>query len=223
MSSWTEHSVLRGDTAREAAAADFGTDLRAGIPAPSHLVSRHRESARTAGYAEGWAQGQRAARLAAQAAADQAAAAQAAADAAREAALRRALSAVGGAAQSVADREAPVLAALGAQILDAATALAEAIVGYEIATNPDSAVHAVRRALAMAPATHDVTVRLHPADHRALTGGDTPCQQDVNGRTVTVAPDPALQPGDATATHGVTHVDATIANALARAREVLTS
>ncbi|GGJ82520.1 hypothetical protein GCM10010123_10220 [Pilimelia anulata] len=219
----TQPSVLRGADAAAVAAADFGTDLREAVPAPSHLVAHQQDAARTAGYADGWAQGQRAARIAAAAAAERLAAATAAADAARDAALHRAMAAVAGAVRGIEQRETAAMGDLTATILASATALAEAIIGYEIDKNPDSALHAVRRALAMAPTTEDVTVRLHPADHRALTGSATAATQSIDGRTVTVHPDPDLQPGDATATYGVTRIDATVANALARAREVLAS
>ncbi|GGK18177.1 hypothetical protein GCM10010124_08460 [Pilimelia terevasa] len=224
MSSWTEpNPVLRGADAAQVAAADFAADLRAAVPAPSHLVAQQQQAARTAGYAEGWAQGQRAARVAAQAVADQLAAADAAETTAREALLGQAIQAVAGAMAQVEAREAPVVAEIGASIFAAATALAEAVIGYEINTNPDTPMHAVRRALAMVPTAEDVTVRLHPSDHRALTGSETTVAESVDGRAVTLHPDPGLQPGDATADYGVTHIDATIANALDRAREVLAS
>jgi flagellar assembly protein FliH len=78
----------------------------------------------------------------------------------------------------------------------------------------------VRRALSLVPDGTSVTVRLHPDDHRALVGpgGST---YAVEGRPITVRADADLAPGDAVAEYGMTTVDATIAAAVARVREVL--
>lgn len=212
--------VLRGTDASDATAADFGVDLRAALPVPSALVTQARAAARTAGYAEGWAQGQRAAQVAARAAADQRAAAERAAAAEHAAAVRRAVAAIAEAAADLDARWAPALAEIEEALLSAAVEVAEAIVGYELSRADDRPVAAVRRALSMAPGCGPVTVRLNPDDHRTLVGaGGT--TYAVDGRAITVRPDAALAPGDAVAEHGVTTVDATIAAAVARVREVL--
>ncbi|GAA2516190.1 FliH/SctL family protein [Pilimelia columellifera] len=222
MSSFPESDpVLRGAQASKVTAASFNTDLRSAVPAPSRLVDEARAAARTAGYAAGWAQGQQAARIAAQAEADQRAAAQAAQDVARAAALNTALTAMALAAASVESRELALLTDLSETIVAAALTLTEAVIGYELDHGPDGAMAAVRRALSMAPTAEDITVRLHPNDHQAITGEATPAKQSVDGREITLRPDATLHPGDAIATFGVTEIDATVAGALARAREVL--
>jgi flagellar assembly protein FliH len=76
------------------------------------------------------------------------------------------------------------------------------------------------RALALAPSGRPVTVHLHPADHATVTGGQ-PGPVEIEGRSVTLLADPTLQPGDAVAECDATIIDARIAPALARAREVL--
>ncbi|HWG98670.1 MAG TPA: FliH/SctL family protein [Pilimelia sp.] len=212
--------VLRGDLARGAAAVRFDVNLRTSAPVPSELVEQARAQARTTGYAEGWAQGQRAARIAAQAVADQAAAEQRAAVAAGEAALARAVAAVDRAAADLAQRQLAAVAQAHEALLAAAVTVAEALLGAELSTGEDRGLAAVRRALAAAPERGEVTVRLHPADHHALTGPDAGAYE-VDGRPVTLRPDPALAPGDAVAECGVVTVDATLAAAVARVREVL--
>jgi flagellar assembly protein FliH len=212
--------VLRGEGAREIAAASFDVDLRSARPLPSALVAQARDAARTAGYADGWAQGQRAAKVAAQAVADQVAAAERAAVQQRTAAAEQAVAAVAQAAANLDARRTTTLAELGDAVLSAAVEVAEAILGYEVSRAEDSGLAAARRALAMVPECAAVTVRLNPDDHRALAadGGTT---YAVDGREITLRADAALARGDAVAEYGVTTVDATLANALARVREVL--
>jgi len=216
-----QQPVLRGTEAIAIESADFSTDLRSAIPSPSKLVDRARSAAQTAGYAEGWAQGQRAAQVAAKAAADQAAAAREADEVRRAAALKKATQAMAHAAAAVEARQIPVLTDLADTILASALALAEAVIGYEIAHDANGPLTAVQRALAMVPTADNVTVRLHPNDHQALTGSATQYSHSIDGREISVRPDETLNPGDALATYGVTEIDATVAGALARAREVL--
>ena len=75
--------------------------------------------------------------------------------------------------------------------------------------------------MATAPDAGPLTVSLHPDDFMTLVGtaGDTEFEYD--GRRITLRPDSSLSPGDATAETGMATVDATIAAAVARAREAL--
>jgi flagellar assembly protein FliH len=190
------------------------------MPVSDAVTDAARDAARTAGYADGWAQGQRAARVAARAVADQLAAEERAAAAARAEAVRRALAAVARAAAELDARRAPALAEIEDQVLHAAVEIATAIVGYEIAHAPDRPVTAVRRAMSLVPDGVPVTVRVHPDDHQTLVGaGGTTYALD--GRAITVRADAALAPGDAVAEYGVTTIDASLAAAAARIREVL--
>jgi flagellar assembly protein FliH len=64
-----------------------------------------------------------------------------------------------------------------------------------------------------------VLVRLNPADHAVVAAAGT--QREIDGRTVTLLPDPALRPGDAVAMCDATTIDARLDGALARIRDVL--
>ena len=213
--------MLRGATASGAAPALFGVDLRRDVPPDSAVVERAKEAARTTGYAEGWAQGQRAAAVAAAAAQERARAAEQAHDARRAAALAQAVNALGRAVTGLEATLMPTLAELQEVILAHAFELAEAIIGRELAEGAHRGADALRRAMNAAPEHGDVTVRLHPDDYLNLVGAATDADYNYQGRPVHLRPDPGLRPGDAVAETGSTTVDATIAAAVARAREVL--
>lgn len=213
--------VLRGDLASEATAAAFGVDLRRGIPGDSAPVKRAKEAGRTAGYAEGWAQGQRAAAVVAQAALEQAAAAEQAYDARRAAALAQGVAALGRAAESLENSQLPTLHQLQELILSHALELAEAILGRELTDSQDRGTDAVRRAISVAPVQGEITVRLHPDDYRNIMGSALDAEYSYHGRPVHLRSDPTLRPGDAIAETGSTTVDASIAHAIQRAKEVL--
>jgi flagellar assembly protein FliH len=213
--------VLRGSSAQEATAASFGVDLRRGVPSDSAPVERAKDAARTAGYAEGWAQGQRAAAQAAQAIQDQAVAAAQAHEARRAAALAQAVSAVARSASALETQLMPTVAELQELILGHAVELAEAILGRELAEAEGRGADAVRRAFAAAPDGGEISIRLHPDDYRNIMGSATDADYVYEGRPVRLRPDPAIRPGDAVAETGATTVDASIATALQRAREVL--
>jgi flagellar assembly protein FliH len=124
---------------------------------------------------------------------------------------------------AVADLERqmlPVAAEFENLIVETAFTLAEAIIGREPALATEPGRDAMARALALAPSGRPVTVRLHPADHETVTGGQ-PGPVEIEGRSVMLLADPSLQPGDAIAECDATIIDARIAPALARAREVL--
>lgn len=220
-SSPDERAVLRGAVAEDAAAASFGVDLRRGVPADSAPVERAKAAARTAGYAEGWAQGQRAAAVAAKAAAERALAAEQAHDARRAAALAQSINALGRAVTGLEAQLMPTLAELQELVLGHAFELAEAIIGREIADAEGRGRDALRRAMTTIPHHGEVTVRLHPDDYRNLVGPAPEADYNFEGHPVHLRPDPDLQPGDAVAETKSTTVDASIAAAMSRAREVL--
>jgi flagellar assembly protein FliH len=220
-SSPDDRPVLRGAVAKEATAASFGVDLRRGVPADSAPVERAKDAARTAGYAEGWAQGQRAAAVEAQAARQRAQASEQAHDSRRAAALAQSVNALGRAVTGLETQLMPTLAELQELVLAHAFELAEAIIGRELAEPDGRGADALRRAMATAPDQGDITVRLHPDDYRNLVGSATDADYNYQGRPVFLRPDPGLRPGDAVAETGSTTVDASIAAAVQRAREVL--
>ena len=229
--------VLRGTVAESAAAARFGVDLRREPPIDSGPVERAKEQARTAGYAEGWAQGRRAAAVEAAEAADRARALEQAHEQRRTAALAQAVNALGRAVTGLETQLMPTLQELQEAVLRHAFELAEAIIGRAVDDPEGRGADALRRAMAAAPEQGDVVVSLHPDDYRTLVGTDAdavplPGASDGGenprigvftyaGRAIHLRPDPSLRPGDAIAQTGSTTVDASLAAAIARAREAL--
>jgi flagellar assembly protein FliH len=214
-------SVLRGAGAEGATAARFDADLTAGAsPIATRRGDEAWTAARTAGYAEGWAQGQRAARVAAQAAEDQLTAARRAEEAERGATARQALHALVRAADDLAARTVPAVEAIEDLLLRTAMDLAEAVLGHELSAGAARDVTALRRAIAAAPGDGALTVRVHPDDYRTLTEVLADAG-NFDGRAVTLVADATLRPGDAMAETGMTTVDATLAGALVRVRQVL--
>jgi flagellar assembly protein FliH len=216
-SSWPS-TVVRGE--RAVTAARFDVDLREQPTLPNEVADRLRAEAQAAGYATGWAQGRREAEVSARAARERTAAQ--AREQAEMQALRveQAIAAVTRAAAGLERQMIPVAAEFEDLIVGAAFTLAEAILGRELAMATDPGRDAVARALALAPTGRPITVRLHPGDHATVTGGQFESVQ-MDGRTVTLVADPGLQPGDAVAECDATIIDARIAPAVARVREVL--
>ena len=220
-SSPDDRPVLRGTVADSATTALFGVDLRHGVPADSAPVERAKDQARTTGYAEGWAQGRRAAALEAQAAAERARAVEQAHDQRRAGALAQAVNALGRAVTNLETQLMPTLHELQEAVLAHAFELAEAIVGRTVDDPDRRGADALRRAMNAAPDQGEIVVSLHPDDYRNLVGSTSDADYNYGGRPVHLRPNPALRPGDAIAETGTTTVDASIAAAVARAREAL--
>lgn len=179
-----------------------------------------------AGYAAGWAQGRQAAAVASQEESRrlhaEIEAAAAAAAVAAEARVNRALHALASAARRLDERSTPGLAELETTVVDSVFTLAEAVIGRELAIAETPGADAIARALAAVPTGGPVTVHLHPSDLATITeitGNNG--QLTIEGRSVLVRSDPALQQGDAIAECDATTVDARIAPAVHRIREVL--
>ena len=180
------------------------------------IAERSHQAARAQGYAIGWAEGRRVALARAE---EEAEAVRREADearAGRDAEHRHAMAALDAAAQELGARLQEAVDALAEQAVHAALELTRAVLGREVATAADPGADAIRRAMAMVDPTVPVTVRLHPEDRATLDPAV------LEGRTVTVVDDPALARGDAVAETEDILVDATIAAALERVREVLT-
>ncbi len=214
-------AVLRGSHAASVTAASFAVDLRTAVPVDSEAVEKVKAEARTAGYAEGWAQGQREAAVEADSAAARARAAEQAHEQRRAAALAQAVNALGRAVTELENQLMPTFGELQEVLLAHAFELAEAIVGRTLADPQGRGADALRRAMAAAPETADLIVNLHPDDFHTLVGDAGETDFDHDGRRVSLRPDPTLRPGDAVAETGMASVDATIAAAVARAREAL--
>ncbi len=201
-------------------------ELTSSAGVPSRLLDQARGDARAVGYAQGWSQGlreavesQAAALVAAQAAADRAAAA-------RLAALNSVLGALGTAAEKFAAETVRLTDDIADQILAAAVQLATVLLGQELAQPATSATAALARALAAAPGSDAITVRLSAADHAVLSGPDGPAllaALDNSGRQIVLELDPALARGDALARSGVAAVDARLSEAVRRLSEGLSA
>lgn len=125
----------------------------------------------------------------------------------------RAVAVLEAAARALHARTAPVLAAAEAELASAAVAIAEAVVGHELADAETGAKAALARALSGVDAAAVIAVRLHPADLALLEGAST--------AGVVLAADPTLAPGDAVADYPDGELDARISTALARATAAL--
>lgn len=200
---WTRlgGSSVVGDTVTETALHD--------------LAERTRAAARAQGYSVGWAEGCRAAGAKAQRQAEDLARSEEQQARRREDEQRCAVDALESAIASSRTAFAGTAAALEERIVDIALQVAEAVIGRELSSTDDPGREALERALTVAPVGSAVTVRMHPADRAAL-GPDV-----LDGRAVTVVDDSSLQRGDAIAETDHTVVDACIASALDRVREVL--
>jgi flagellar assembly protein FliH len=182
-------------------------------------VADERAAALAAGYAEGWAVGQQQALAAAEAEAERRAEQQAAMDAAARMRCDSAVAALAEAATQLHQRELPVLDEVGETVLEAALALAAAVLDRELQGLDDTALLALRRSVAPLPGTGPVRVRLSPADHAELT--QRLPRPSWEGRELDLAADPSLRPGEAVAEADGAVVDGSIASALDRARATL--
>lgn len=106
----------------------------------------------------------------------------------------------------------PVLDEADAAVTSAAIALAEAIIGRELAATTDSARAAIERVLAQAPRSDVRSARLNPADLDVVRASG------IDTASIALSADSTLDRGDAIIelAHGV--IDARISAALDRAR-----
>lgn len=232
MSSSPESRVIRDAPQHAVSAPGLGGELRTGQwtrlgsngvlgdatteATLQGLAERSRKAARAQGYATGWAEGRRAGEARSRAEAEAAAQVRAEADARRQQEHDVAIQALDSAAREVRARLAEACAAVERHVVDAALQIAEAVIGRELAVAADPGADGVRRALTLIP--HDVTsfvLRLNPAD-RALVEPTL-----LTEHTVTVVEDPTVPSGDAIAETDTMVIDASVAAAFARVREVL--
>lgn len=216
--------VLRGGRAGIATSATFDVDLRGGVPeGDAETRSEMYAEAKASGYAAGWAEGRRAAGRTADDLAERTAAEAARRASEHTAAVRRAITALSTAAARLDDRTVAGLEEIGQAVVGAAFAIAEAVIGRELATATDPGTDAIERVLASVPPNGPVMVRLHPADLATLVENVGSTTQTIDGRTVTLISDPSLGLGDAIAECEATRVEARITDAVARIRAALLS
>ncbi|GAA3149787.1 hypothetical protein GCM10010466_46160 [Planomonospora alba] len=213
-------AVLRGADARTVSAARFVTDFSTVANVPAEILERARAEARATGYAEGWAQGREEARRAAAAEVRDEAERVARTEARKLARLESALSAIAASASRLEQQTAPGAAELEDLVVGTAYAIAEAVLGREVAHSPEPGREALARALELVPGNRPVLVRLSPADHAAMVGAGQNTFE-VDGRSVTMVVDARLKPGDAVAESDATAVDARLSTAMDRVKEAL--
>ena len=193
---------------------DAGFAQHASLPAD--VVAKLRSEAQATGYASGWAEGRQAAELAAREAREAFAAEAAAIADATEEGARLVLGAVADAVARFEQRANPAVDDLQDQLVGAAFALAEFIIGRELTTAAEPGRDAVARALAFAPPGRGAAVRLNPADAATLPGNAT-----VAGRDIVVVADPAIAPGDAVVECEASTIESRLDAAMERARQAL--
>lgn len=183
---------------------------------PEEVATKLREEVRATGYANGWAEGRQAAELAAREAREAFAAQADALAAATEEGARLVLGAVADAVARFEQQALPSVENLQDQLVEAAFALAETIIGRELATAAEPGRDAIARALALAPPGRGAAVRMNPGDAASMPGTTT-----VDGRDVVVVADPALAPGDAVVECEASTIESRLGAALERARQAL--
>lgn len=197
--------VIRGTATMQLRSVPFTDDLTGDRPLlglDPAVVRRAVEEGRRAGFDAGYAAGLVAA---ATEAADR--------EARRDAAVTRATAAMADAAREFSQRQATAVHDIQDELLEAALAIAEAVLERELAVASAPGRDAILRALAMAP-EGDTVVRMHPADVEAI--GDIDC-----GRDLTIVPDAAVQAGGCVLEVGACRIDAQISSALSRVRKAL--
>jgi flagellar assembly protein FliH len=209
----TAHDLRDGEWTRFGGARVLGD--RATETTLRGIAERSHEAGRAQGFAAGWAEGQRASLARSAAARDEQLRV-------LEAERRRVLaehgsaaSALGAAVQRCEELTRELRAELTEQAVELALQIAEAVVGRELALATDPGADALRRALGSLPVDVPLVVRLHP-DDLAVLDGDL-----LEGRPATVVADPRLARGDAVVETEDGWVDADVAGAFARVREVL--
>lgn len=129
-----------------------------------------------------------------------------------------ALTALHSAIEGLAHRDAAGLMEVSAEAVELALAIAEVVIGREIATSLDPGRDALVRALALAPDRGTIVARFHPADLHLF--GDLDALD--HGRDLQLVADAGVSRGGCILDVGSARVDAQIGPALARVRAELT-
>lgn len=209
-------NVVRGAAAGTVVTARFDVPLGERLQLPTGVGERLRAEAQAAGFAAGWAEGRRKAEDEARVARATFAAQAQAALAAREVDTARLLGAVAAAVERFEWRAVPAVAGIEDDLVAAAFALAESIIGRDLATAAEPGRDALARALALAPPSKAAVVRMNPADAAGLRELTT-----IDGRDILVVADSSLASGDAVVDCDSTSIDARISTGLERARAAL--
>jgi flagellar assembly protein FliH len=230
----TRSGILRGTSATQVSLARLDADLRAnpyatgGFADPrlvdptlekafEDAVATARAEARAEGLQQGYQEGLAVAQREKEAALDNELAVLRQAEQERREALERTIAKLDAAASALAAQHATALHDVEDLVMNAAFDLATTLLGRELEVAPAPVRDSIRRALTVLPGDVPVTVTVHPVDVAAL--GDL---ADITaGRAVRIVTDADVEPGSCLADGGATHVDASLAAAIERVRQVL--
>jgi flagellar assembly protein FliH len=120
----------------------------------------------------------------------------------------------------ISTHHSAVIDEIEGRIVSVAFEIAQTVLGRELSATDQPAADSIRRALQFAPHNGPVIARLHPDDIASLGEPDA-LDAVVAGRALRLVSDPTLTPGDAIVDIGPARIDARIAPALERIREVL--
>lgn len=162
-----------------------------------------REEAKESGFAQGLGEGRQAGRVAAE----------------EQASVRasNAISALDELMNAMETREETLGTEFSDHVTDLAVTVAEAILSRELSVSRDPGKEAIARCLVDAPKGGEVVANLNPKDIELLGH----LESVLDGRPVSIIPDPTLLPGDAMVQIGETRIDGRLAEAMNRVREVL--
>ncbi len=231
----TRSEILRGFDATQVSLARLDADLRRSPFATGRFTDPRLvdptlekafegavELARAQGHADGFQQGHEEGLAAAQREKEAALEVELAilrqSEQQRQDALHRAVALLEQAAAALTEQQAEALHDVEDVVLNAAFDLATTLLGRELEMATAPVRDAIRRALTVLPGDVPVTVTVHPVDVAAL--GDL--AEITAGRVVRVLTDADVEPGSCVADGGATHVDASLAAAIERVRQVLT-
>lgn len=131
--------------------------------------------------------------------------------------IRSAAAALNRSAEQFETAQAAAFRDIEDALATAAFLLTEALLGRELATASTPGRDAVARAMRLAPERLPANVYLNPNDADAI--GDI--SQLAPGRSLEIIKDPTIAPGDCRVAVARTVIDATLHNAVERAREAL--
>jgi flagellar assembly protein FliH len=131
--------------------------------------------------------------------------------------LQQVIRQLGEASEALHAREGTARVEIEDQVVASAFEIAQVLVGHELTHTESLGRAALARALQYAPADGHVVARLHPDDIVTLENPE----QLVPGRQLTVVPDASLALGDCIVEVAACRIDARLAGAVQRVREVL--